>query len=156
MKFLIFAISVLGAFILFFTLGSFFLSKFKSAPDSAVLKVGDATFEVEVADDPLLSAKGLSGRDSLPESHGMLFIFSESRYYPFWMKGMRFPLDFVWVRNNRVVGIDSDVSVRWGFSSFKTVIPKEPVDMVLEINAGEAREAGIEKGNVVELQNVKK
>ncbi|MEA2020303.1 MAG: DUF192 domain-containing protein [Patescibacteria group bacterium] len=152
MKFLIFTISVIVTFILFFNLGYLFLSKFKSGNDTAILRVGNATFEVEIADNPLLTAKGLSGRDVLSEGHGMLFVFSHPRHYPFWMKAMKFPLDFIWIRNKTVVGIDPNVPVRYGVSSFKTVIPREPVDMVLEINAGEAKKVGIQKGDEIKLR----
>ena len=41
--------------------------------------------------------QGLSGRASLPTDHGMLFVFSKSDIYEFWMKDMKFPLDIIWI-----------------------------------------------------------
>ena len=61
------------------------------------VKVGDGRFEVEVAQTPAQRARGLSGRDSLAPGTGMLFVFETGRASAFWMKGMRFPLDFVWI-----------------------------------------------------------
>ena len=65
--------------------------------DTPVVEVGDTEFEVEVADTPLLRQRGLTGRSYLEERKGMLFIPDERYVGPFWMKGMLFPLDFIWI-----------------------------------------------------------
>lgn len=41
--------------------------------------------------------RGLSGRESLAPTEGMLFVFPESGYHAFWMKDMQFPIDIIWV-----------------------------------------------------------
>lgn len=152
MRILVVAIFLLGAFTLFFIFASFYGFPLGEDLDKQKLRVGDAVFKVEIADDPLKSARGLSGRAHLPEDEGMMFIFSRAGHYPFWMRGMEFPLDFVWIRESKVVGIDPNVPIRHGVSSFKTVVSKEPVDMVLEINAGISNEVGIEVGDIVTLE----
>ena len=68
-----------------------------AAPDGPTVSVGNVVFEVEVADTPQSRSKGLSGRDSLPDMSGMIFVFESGRTSNFWMKGMRIPLDFVWI-----------------------------------------------------------
>ena len=40
--------------------------------------------------------KGLSGRRSLNENEGMLFVFENPGPHPFWMKDMNFPIDIIW------------------------------------------------------------
>ena len=62
-----------------------------------VVEVGGVVFEVEIADDAAERAQGLSGRDPLPEDGGMLFVYQEPVVPGFWMRQMRFPLDFVWI-----------------------------------------------------------
>ena len=42
------------------------------------LEIGSSIFEVEIADDSVEQSRGLSGRSSLPENQGMLFVFSEA------------------------------------------------------------------------------
>ena len=76
----------------------------------AVLEIGDATFAVEIANTPQSRARGLGFRDSLPEGRGMWFEYETPRLASFWMRGMRFPLDMVWIDANlRVVGVTADV-----------------------------------------------
>jgi len=41
--------------------------------------------------------QGLSGRQSLNENEGMLFVFDSPGNYPFWMKDMNFPIDIIWL-----------------------------------------------------------
>ena len=56
------------------------------------------SINVLVADTPQERAVGLSGYAGLPENVGMLFVFPEPRQPSFWMKGMEFSLDLVWIR----------------------------------------------------------
>lgn len=61
------------------------------------VKAGEVFIEVESVVDSVAQARGLSGRESLGENKGMLFIFPESGLYPFWMKDMKFPIDIIWI-----------------------------------------------------------
>jgi uncharacterized membrane protein (UPF0127 family) len=68
------------------------------------------------------------------------------------MKGMNFPLDFIWIRENKVVDITENAP-----AETKTIPsiykPKEPVDMVLEVNAGVVKKDKIKIGDIIELIN---
>ena len=75
----------------------------------AVLCINEARINVLVADTPQERAAGLSGYPGLPENVGMLFVFPEPRQPSFWMKGMEFSLDLVWIRDGIVVQIDASV-----------------------------------------------
>jgi hypothetical protein len=81
----------------------------------------------------------------------MLFVFDTEGYYSFWMKGMKFPLDFVWINNDKVVQIDKKVSPPLGKSPIITVNPNFKVDKVLEINAGEVEANNIKVGDKIEF-----
>lgn len=59
--------------------------------------LGDTTVIVEIADDVLERSRGLSGRESLPENQGMLFVFGNADFHGIWMKEMFFPIDIVWI-----------------------------------------------------------
>ena len=77
----------------------------------AVLCVNEARINVLVADTPQERAAGLSGYPGLPEDAGMLFVFPEPRQPSFWMKGMEFALDLVWIRDGIALWCKYDVSV---------------------------------------------
>lgn len=68
--------------------------------DVFTLRVGKGsrnTFKVEVVISPAAIVKGLSGRPSLTEGAGMLFIFPTVSRQSMWMIDMKFPLDIVWL-----------------------------------------------------------
>src|SRR5687768_16516063 len=67
------------------------------------------TFQIEVADNVAKRDKGLGERDSLPEDHGMYCPFDAAHRWVFWMKGMRFPIDIIWIRDGRIVDIEHSV-----------------------------------------------
>lgn len=120
----------------------------------ALVRIGRQEFHAEVADNALSRVKGLSGRAALEQDEGMLFIFPLPWRYSFWMKGMRFSLDIIWVRGDRVADISEDVRApEPGSSIFKLrgLRPKAAVDKVLEVNAGLVRKLGIRTGNRVEI-----
>jgi uncharacterized membrane protein (UPF0127 family) len=95
-------------------------------------------------------ALGLGNRDSLDWGRGMLFLYRQSNYYGFWMKGMRFDIDIVWIREDRIV----DISHRVKHSPDgpgPTVRPQELADTVLEVPAGFAAAVGWRVGDPVEF-----
>lgn len=47
--------------------------------------------------------KGLDVKNNLTESQGMLFVFQQPYRYGFWMIGMKFPIDIIWLDSNGVV-----------------------------------------------------
>ena len=82
--------------------------------------------------------RGLSGRESLKPDQGMLFVFERPDISGFWMKDMLFPLDIIWIdENKKIVGINENVSPETFPNLFFS--PK-PVLYVLELNAGIAKE----------------
>jgi len=52
-------------------------------------------FTVELARTAAEQELGLMNRTTMEEDHGMLFIFSKSDLYNFWMKNTRIPLDML-------------------------------------------------------------
>ncbi len=108
-----------------------------------------AIINVEVADNPAMREKGLSGRRSLAENSGMLFVFPAADDYSFWMKDMNFGLDFVWIKGDTVMEITPGVMPP-GSGPLDVLTPKEKIDKVLEINAGAAERLGIKIGDRIE------
>jgi uncharacterized membrane protein (UPF0127 family) len=101
----------------------------------------------EIADTDASREQGLSGRHSLAQDQGMLFIFDTSGQYGFWMKDMEFSLDMVWMNENKtIVGVTKDISTSTYPSTFD---PPVPVKYVLEIKAGSADALGLVPGVTV-------
>ena len=90
-------------------------------------------YHLEIADSDEERALGLGGRESLCEYCAMLFVFGQAGKHGFWMKGMRFPLDIVWLRGDRVVHIERALTTE---NDTEVYSPSEAADRVLEFNAG--------------------
>ena len=127
----------------------------ESSDPRTVVEVGGASVTAEVADDVPSRQRGLSGRDRLAPDAGMLFL--EPNDSPqFWMKGMRFPIDIVWIRNGRVVDVTADVPPPAGDNApLPTYSPERPANRVLEVNAGWAEDHGVERGDPVRVRETR-
>jgi len=112
------------------------------------IKIRGHVFTVEIAASPSEKEKGLGYRNSMPKDYGMLFVFENKEKYSFWMKGMRFPLDFLWIDGNRIVDITQKVPVATG-DTLPVCEPRVPVDKVLELNAGVVENLGISAGDTI-------
>jgi uncharacterized membrane protein (UPF0127 family) len=117
-----------------------------------VVHVGEATVLADIADDAESRQRGLSGRERLAADEGMLFLLPNDSP-SFWMKGMRFPLDIVWIRDGRVVDVSADVPPPRGPDApLPTYSPDRPANRVLEVNAGWAEDHGIRRGDLVRVR----
>lgn len=118
------------------------------------LRVSEAIVTVELADTPAKRSKGLSGRDSLASDAGMLFIFPEVKKPRFWMKGMKFPLDLIFIQEGRVVDSLAHVPPPVPHQKDEDLPfyqPVVPIDMVLEVNSGFIETHNIKVGDRVFL-----
>ena len=116
----------------------------------AQLLLGDKLVMAEVVASPEKLYLGLSHRDRLPEGHGMLFVMPKREYQHFCMRGMRFPIDIIWLASDRVVGVTADLapSEPGVFSS------PEPVSLVLEVPGGWCRRHNVKTNTPVTLPDL--
>jgi hypothetical protein len=111
------------------------------------VRLGNSLFRLEVADTFALHERGLSYRQSLAPQTGMLFTFNAPDMYYFWMKDMNFPIDIIWLdQNKKVVHIEHSLSPSTYPGSFG---PDTPTQYVVEIPAGEAKQANVVIGDTV-------
>jgi len=114
----------------------------------AVLIVGSHRYYLQLAVTPAQQELGLGDRAKLPLDHGMLFVYHASGTRCFWMKGMRFALDMVWLSPaDEVVSVQPDVLPKSYPSAYCTLAQD-----VIELDAGRARFAGIVVDRVVKLE----
>lgn len=111
----------------------------------------DVKVKVEIADNAAEMQKGLSNRESLGKNKGMLFVFAEPGQAAFWMKDMEFPLDIIWIQNDKIVDIAPNLPPLAG-EYVSTYQPRVPANYVLEVNAGFAKEHGIKIGDKVDIK----
>lgn len=138
---------VLGVFCLWHVV----LSQNENPPlTTTQIRVGKTTFTVELAVTALEEMRGLSFRANLAEGAGMLFEFSPS-IQNFWMKDMNFPIDIIWIANNKVVGFAQNAKPQPGVPLWGLTIYSSPddVNQVLEVNAGIVAKDNITIGDAV-------
>jgi uncharacterized membrane protein (UPF0127 family) len=100
---------------------------------TAELKVGENVIQTEIANTPQSSETGLMFRPSMPEDHGMLFVFDEPRKATFWMKNTQFPLSIAYIDANHTI-----LEIKSMKPYDETVIPSatNKVAFALEVNEG--------------------
>ncbi len=107
---------------------------------------------VEVARTESEKVRGLSGRDRLAPDRGMLLVFEEPARPLIWMRGMRFPLDILWIRDGRVVDLVRGAKAPAPDEAPQEFAPREDIQYVLEVTAGFVDRHGIAVGDQVETR----
>lgn len=91
--------------------------------------------------------RGLSGKACLLDGDGMLFSYALPGDYCFWMKDMRFPIDMIWLDDDRkIITVRADVSPDTYPQSF---CPERPAKYILETQAGVASRYGWRDGVIL-------
>lgn len=126
----------------------------ETPPAEAEIVVGTTPVTVELAVTSAQQTLGLGYRNGLEPGTGMLFVNDRARLQTFWMKGMRFCLDIVWIENGEIVGAAENACPdpegtsdrdRARFSS------PEAVTYILEVPAGWLQEHGYGRGTPVTI-----
>lgn len=102
---------------------------------------------VEIASTEQEREKGLMGRTTLAEDHGMLFVFGREQPLDFWMKDTLIPLSIAFIDSSgRIVDIQD-------MQPLDETLHRsaEPARYALEVNQGFFSDNGIEVGNKVIL-----
>lgn len=109
----------------------------------------DRCLRLDVADTPQLRRQGLGGRDGLAENQGMIFLYGVSGEYGYWMKGMNFPIDMIWLNaEDEIVTIKTSVPP----DTYPEVFyPTESARKIIEVSAGVAAELNLEVGDQLNL-----
>lgn len=110
-----------------------------SKSDLTPAYLGNNKILVRLAQTAEEKKQGLSNAEKLDENEGMLFLFPIKQRPVFWMKEMNFPLDFIWIADDRVVDLTVNLLPAPKDSPINQIPscqPKRPIDSVLEVNAG--------------------
>jgi len=114
------------------------------------LSIGSQQFNVEVAITPEQQIQGLSNRQFLEPTAGMLFVYEDLVSPGFWMKDMKFSIDIIWIKDNVIVGWTVAHPVFTG-EELPIYYPPEPINRVFEVNAGTVEKIGLKIGDTIEF-----
>jgi len=123
---------------------------------TANVVVGDDVLTVEISDTSMLRERGLSYHDELLPNTGMLFVYDDIGKRVYWMKGMNFCLDIVWINDGQIVGAAESVCPEPNVPDADLArYPSPPeVQYVLEVPAGWLAERGYGVGTTVDLSDL--
>lgn len=146
---------VVAIFLAVFMVAFLYLTIRQWGDPVAHVQIRDARVRVEVAHTPQEQRQGLGGRLTLKNGEGMLFIFATPGQMGFWMRGMHFPIDIVWMYKGVIIDIASEVPPPTDSnapeSDLQRYYPRLPADMVLEVPAGYAGAHGWKIGDSAQV-----
>jgi uncharacterized protein len=105
--------------------------------------------EVMVKDED--RAMGLMFRPSLPLDRGLLFRFEELDFHGIWMKNCKFPIDIVWLDEERRVVHVAEAVPPCRADPCPVYQPMKKAAWVVELNAGQARREKATLGSRLEF-----
>lgn len=97
---------------------------------------------------------GLSNKNSIKENEGMLFVLNPSSRRGFWMKDMKFPIDIIWLNENKEI-VNIKKSLEPCVTNCPVYYPDRESKYVLETVAGFADKQNLKVGDTIifELQS---
>ena len=106
------------------------------------------TVHLEVAPDPPSRTRGLSGRTSVPQGTGMVFLYPQDSTGGFWMKDTKVPLSIAFVATSgKVVSVSEMAPCR--ADPCQVYYPGAPYRYAVELPAGGFAAAGVGPGGMV-------
>ena len=143
---------MIAVIILVALLGLYLFGRERVGEGRKTLKIGSTKITVEIADSLPEQIQGLSGKESLCANCGMLFVYPSAKFQTFWMKGMNFPLDIIFIRENNILEIVENLPTRVLGQSIPTITSRFAADRVLEVNAGFVRRHKIKIKEEIEVK----
>ena len=118
------------------------------------VQIGLNIVSVDIADTQDLRMTGLSNHEELELDRGMLFVYSEASPRGFWMKGMEFPIDIIWITEEcKISNITENVPIPSMIAvnneDYEIYTSGGPVEFVLEVNAGYVQDNQVFVGDTV-------
>ena len=108
---------------------------------------------LEVANTPQQRSKGLMFRRSLEENYGMLFKLDNVVNIDIWMKNTLFPLDVIFIRDNKIVNIYENLNP-CNTKNCAKFNSEFKVDKIIELKAGAVKKFNIQVENIVEIEDL--
>ena len=110
------------------------------------LKMGEHRLTAEVVNTDETREKGLMFRTSMPDNHGMLFVFPQSSFHSMWMKNTLIPLSVAFIDDTGVILNIADMAPQ----TLDTHTAAGFARYALETNRGWFAKRGIKAGMKIE------
>ena len=104
------------------------------------------TIKLEISDNFHKRKIGLMNRESLKNDEGMIFIYDKLEPVNIWMYNTLIPLDIIFLKKNQIKKITPNVSPCPTLPC-RIYSSLDPVDMIIEINAGQAKVMNLKIGD---------
>lgn len=120
-------------------------------------QIGKNKITLEVASTPEQITRGLMYRTSMPEDHGMVFIFRPTYGARFWMANCFINLDMLMIKDGKIVRIFENVPPCKATNIEECPTypgrdePAVEVTEVVEVNGGYAKRHGIKEGDTIKF-----
>jgi uncharacterized membrane protein (UPF0127 family) len=120
-----------------------------------IARIGDNVVKVEIASTPQEIEFGLMKRTSLPDDHGMVFLFHPAHYVQFWMYNCLMSLDMIFIKDGKIIKMCENVPPCT--SKNPEECPKYPdksiqVTEVIEVQPGYAKKHHLKEGDKVTFE----
>jgi uncharacterized protein len=100
--------------------------------------------------------KGLDVKDQLRENEGMLFVEKQPARYDFWMRGMKFPIDIIWLDSDRtVIHIEHNLQPCVSDLDCSLHSPDKDALYILETVAGFSQKHNVETGTHMDFHLIR-
>lgn len=120
----------------------------------ASVQIKEHKFSLKVADSEKERMLGLTKTSSLKENEGMIFVFPKKSQYSFWTKGMKFPIDIIYVSDDTIVDIYKNISPKDSSGKISIINTNMQANYVIELKGGSADKYGITSGTIVKFSNL--
>ena len=131
----------------------FFILKQPEIKTPLLLVKNHAPIYLEVAKTGKEQEIGLMYRTSMPDNHGMIFIFEKPAILKFWMKNTLIPLDMIFLNHHQIVAIFFGVPpCKSKNNDCPTYGPDTETDTVIEVNAEIAKQLKLSVGDALEFK----
>lgn len=136
----------------------------KKSTDTFTTKLGGQWFTLETALDEDKQARGLGGRESIPDDGGMIFVFDNDKERNFWMLDCLVDIDILYVeRTGYIVSTytmkaqplqqpgEADRAYRDRLRASAAYLSNGMARFVIELRAGRIKELGLKRGDKIDL-----
>ena len=109
------------------------------------IKINNTDITVDISNDNCKRKLGLSGRKSLSDNIGMLFLFEKEGRNGIWMKDMNFPIDIIWFDSDeKIILLEKNIAPE----TYPGVFGEDAVSkFVLEVRSGFIEENNLKIGD---------
>jgi uncharacterized membrane protein (UPF0127 family) len=125
-------------------------------PQTRVIFPDGFPVRIEIAADEATREQGLMYRDRLADDAGMLFFFTKTDEYSFWMKNTLIPLDIIWIdEQKKIVHIGAGIPPCHA-DPCPSYPPNAKAIYVLEVASGVAAKHHLAEGNVLRFEGTER